>query len=53
MDFDDFFLLVDHLGLATFHRDWDPVFDLTEDGRIDLNDFFAFVELFHAARAAR
>jgi hypothetical protein len=53
MDFDDFFLFVDHLGLATFHRDWDPVFDLTEDGRIDLNDFFAFVELFHAARAAR
>ncbi|MBT5060128.1 MAG: hypothetical protein HOM68_26540 [Gemmatimonadetes bacterium] len=53
LDFEDFFLFINHLGLATFHRGWDPLFDLVEDGRIDLDDFFAFVELFHAARAAR
>ena len=49
--FTDFFLLVDALGLTTFHPDWDPTFDLNDDGQITLDDFFRFVDAFNADNA--
>jgi hypothetical protein len=48
IDFADFFLFVDALGLTTFHPDWDPIFDLNSDGQITLDDFFAFADAFSA-----
>ena len=46
IDFADFFLFVDALGLTSLYPDWDPVFDLNSDGQITLDDFFAFADAF-------
>ena len=50
IDFDDFFLLADALGLTLVHPDWNPIFDLDKDGRISFEDFFIFADLFQAAQ---
>ena len=52
-DFADFFRLVDALGLTSFHPGWDPAFDLNEDRRISLDDFFLFADVFATSNAAQ
>ncbi len=55
VDFEDFFLFADHFGTTPTSPDWDPKFDINQNGdslnRIDFDDFFVFAEQFSGAAA--
>lgn len=53
IDLDDFFNLVDHLGLSVFAPGFDRRFDLDGDGRVGFDDFFLFVDLYERERLRR
>ena len=44
----DFFLLAEKQGLSDTHLNWNPVFDLDGDSKVDLEDFFRFADIFIA-----
>ena len=46
VNFDDFFLFVDHFGETTSSPDFDSKFDLDSSGGITFDDFFVFVDNF-------
>jgi len=43
VDFDDFFLFVNHFGLSSDEPGFEPSYDLDGDGVVDFDDFFLFV----------
>ena len=45
----DFFTLADALGASPDEGRWNDKADLNSDGRIDFDDFFAFVDSFNQA----
>ena len=55
VDFEDFFLFADQFGTTPDSPNWDPRFDINQDGaslnRIDFEDFFVFAEQFGSAAA--
>ena len=46
VDFDDFFLYVDHFGTTSESPNWDPTYSLDGDVDVDFDDFFLFVDQF-------
>lgn len=46
IDFNDFFLYVDHFGEDENSPDWNDRFDLSGNNKIDFDDFFLFVDHF-------
>lgn len=46
VNFDDFFLFVDHFGLSSRDPSFEPAYDLDGNGRVDFDDFFIFVDNF-------
>ena len=46
VDFDDYFLFMDHYGAFNSQTDFDHRFDLDNDGKINLSDFFIFADNF-------
>lgn len=46
VDFDDFFLFANNFGLVSGQGDFDPHFDLDQNGVINLADFFIFADNF-------
>lgn len=46
VDFDDFFVLVDHFGQVEGDAGYDAAIDLAPNGVIDFDDFFVFVDHF-------
>lgn len=46
VDFDDFFILVDHLGRRQTDAGFEATADFDGDGAIGLDDIFAFVDMF-------
>ena len=46
IDFDDFFLFVDHFGLSSDNSEFEPIYDLNGDEKVDFDDFFIFVDNF-------
>ncbi len=53
VDYEDFFQLIDAMGLTPLHPDWDPTLDLDFDGRISIDDFFIFADSFNTHNAGR
>jgi len=53
VDFDDFFLFVDHFGTSTGQAGFEPIYDLDDDGRVGFDDFFIFVDHFGESRQAK
>lgn len=46
VEFDDYFLFVDHFGSVTGQSGYDPRFDLNGDGVVGLSDYFLFADSF-------
>ena len=46
VDFDDFFIFLDHFGAAWGEPSYEMRFDLNGDGVINFPDFFKFADLF-------
>ena len=55
VDFEDFFLFTDQFGTTPTSPNWDPKFDINQNGtslnKIDFDDFFVFTEQFNRAAA--
>ena len=46
IDFDDFFLFVDHFGTNQDSGTWDSKFDIDSNGNVGFDDFFLFADKF-------
>jgi streptogramin lyase len=46
VELDDFFTLIDHLGLTVFTPGFDARYDLNDDGRVSFDDFFLFLDIY-------
>ena len=44
VDMNDFVLLTENFGVNQEDPQFEPAFDLTKDGKVDLSDFFVFLE---------